>query len=253
MTPSKIIFLSQATVLLLVAACVKTITPPPLAGFPLQQEFRDWRSIQVCHADEQLIESELTRFNEFADDFLQDTSAKTKLSENQQIALLEVSPQLKPLLDGFGNLLFQTPNCSFSKNPRIMSLVRKASALLSLSRQRLQQSPTLLGALKESTSMALWKKTQPAAIEKARKEWCPPPEQRSPAPDIFYVSEDEELRKEWLFCDGTRVVSESGKETSLIPSKNPLPKYRSYPKRLYFEAAESYPDNQIHRPPRGER
>jgi len=252
--PSKIIFLLQATVLFLAAACSKTITPPPLAGFPLQQKaetFRDWRSVYACEANERLVESELTRFNEFSDTFLQDTSGKTKLSENQQAALLEMAPQLQPLLDGFGNLIFQIPSCPFSKNPRIKMLHSRAKGLLALSHQRVQQAPTLLHALKEGNAVAVWKKAQPAAIEKARKEWCPPPGQRSPAPDIFYASENEEFRKEWLFCDGTQMVAVHGEEISIVPPKNPPPKFRSYPKKLYLEAAENYPDNHVQRPPKG--
>jgi hypothetical protein len=253
MMPSKIIFLLQATVLFLAAACSKNITPPPLTGFPLQQKtetFRDWRSVYACEANEQLVENELNRFNEFAETFLKNTSGKTTLSENQQAALLEVAPKLQPLLDGFGNLVFQIPSCPFSKNPQMMRLHRKASGLLSLSRQRVHQAPTLLNALKENSAAALWKKAQPAAIEKARQEWCPPPGQRSPTPDVFYASEDDELRKEWLLCDGTQLIAKHGEEISIVPPKNPPPKYRSYPRKLYLEAAENYPDSQVQRPPK---
>jgi hypothetical protein len=253
MMPSKIIFLLQTTVLLLAAACSKNITPPPLSGFPLHQQaeaFRDWRSVYACEADEQLVESELSRFNEFAETFLQNTSGKTKLSENQQAALLEIAPQLQPLLDGIGNLIFQIPSCPFSKNSQLMSLHRKASGLLSLSRQRVQQAPTLLNALKENSAIALWKKAQPAAIEKARQEWCPPPGQRSPTPDVFYASEDETLRKEWLLCNGTQMIVKHGEEIFIVPPKNPPPRYRSYPRKLYLDAAENYPDSQVQRPPK---
>jgi len=250
MMPSKIIFLLQATLFIFMVACSHSITPPPLTNLPLRQQFRDWRSIHVCEADQKLVETELTRFNTFADTFLEDTSGKTKLSENQQIALLKLSPQVKPLLDGFGNLIFQSPSCAFAKNARIMSLVRRASGLLSQSRQRLEQAPELLWILEEGKAIDEWKKQQPSIIAKARKEWCPTPEQRSPAPDIFYVSEDENLRKEWLFCDDTKMVAEPGKEISLILPKNPPRNHRSYPRKLYFEAAESYPDSQIQRPPK---
>jgi len=206
--------------------------------------------VYACDADERLVESELARFNEFSDVFLQDTSGKTKLSENQQADLLEAAPKLQPLLDGFGNLVFQIPGCAFAKNNKIMNLTRRATGLLSLSRQRVQQAPTLLNALREGSAVAMWKKAQPAAIEKARKEWCPPPGQRSPAPDIFYASEDDELSKEWLVCDGTTLVAKHGEEISIIPPKNPPLKFRSYPRKLYLEAAENYPDNQVQRPPK---
>jgi len=212
------------------------------------ETFRDWRSVYACDASEQLVESELARFNYFADGFLQDTSEeKTRLSKKQQAELLEKALHLQPLLDGFGNLIFQIPSCPFSRNPQIISLTRRASGLLSLSRQRVQQAPTLLSALMKDP-VTVWKEAQPAAIAKARQEWCPPAGQRSPSPDIFYASEDETLRREWLFCDDTKMVALHGEEASLIHPKNPQPRQR-YSKKLYLEAAENYPDSQIQRPP----
>ena len=255
MKPSKIIFVLEATVLFLAVACTKTITPPPLVGFPLLQQqnesFRDWRSVYACEADERLVESELSRFHKFVVAFLQDTSpGQTKLSESQQANLLEMAPQLQPLLDGFGNLIFQIPSCPFSKNPHLMNLRGQASGQLSNARQRVQQAPTLLHALQEGSPLTVWKKAQPATKDKARKEWCPPPGQRSPTPDIYYASEDEEFGKEWFFCDETQMTVKPGEEPLIFPPKNPPPKFKSYSRELYLKAAEKYPDDQVQRPPK---
>jgi len=245
--PSKIIFFLQATVFLLSTACLKTINPPPLSGFPFPQPFRDWRSIHVCEVDETLIEDELARFNTFADAFLEDTSEKTKLPKKKRVDSLKLAPQIKPLLDGFGNLIFQSPSCAFSKNTRMTSLVRRSAGLLSLSRQRLEQAPALIKLLEEGWEDSTIEKD---FIKKAFEEWCPPPGQRSPVPDIYYVSENETLRKRWLFCDGAEMIAEPGKELSLTFPNNPPRNSRSYPRGLYREVAESYPDSQIRRPPK---
>jgi hypothetical protein len=68
-------------------------------------------------------------------------------------------------------------------------------------------------------------------------------------PEVYFALADGSGRTEWLFCDGSRVVSEGGKPPEYVapPDGHAAPKSQ-HPS--FVRAALKYRQSQIRRPPR---
>lgn len=243
-----------AVVVVVVGACAKRIiTPPPEAFVNLggkRASYRNWKRVaDLCAVDPKVFDGDVQSMNALLLGFLEQTSAGPEgVWADEHIALLEEGAKVLPIsLELSHDSLAHawSLGCPFPGVTQAKDLVEQAQ-------RRIAEAPELLPVVRARVALAKWKEQRPVAQEAARSS-CPVKPAKSPA--VYFASEDEASRAEWLFCDGAKVVASPGNppayEAPAPAVDAPAPKKGKKPDpAAYVEAAAKYPAASISRAPK---
>ncbi len=246
---------------LTLAACVigaavvgcgkKRIDPGPdqtvqLAG--KTATWHDWKMSPVCQADERKVEQDFASMKDLLLAALGQTSASFDGAwSDEHLAILEQVPRALPdALAALDRGVADAAQCQWSKESKVPALVAPLGELVGQAKRKVETAPALLAKVKAYQALKSWREKQPEAISGAKKDWCPP-KPRPGQPDIYYASEDETGRTEWLFCDESKVVVAA---PGTPPAFEAAASLKKKPKdKGYLEAAAKYPASDIQRAP----
>lgn len=240
-----------------VTGCVRAVVPAPpprdVTLGSLKAPARDYAAAGVspCEVDPATVAGDITAVNALLESFLAQTSAAPDAAwSGDQIKLLDDAQRaLPPVLDAQDATLSALAACQLPDKHPAKELAGRSAELSRDARKRLEAAPSLLVVLYKRKAIEDWKAKELAARETERKNWCPP--KPSPLPEIYYAWEGEPGHIEWLFCDGSKVVTRPGAE----PEHTPPPEELRRASRSiqtpsgYVKAAKRFPDSEIRRPP----
>jgi hypothetical protein len=231
----------------LVIACAPRVQLPKATDIRLGSvtaPARDYRGVDVCLVDADKLPGEIDAMNALLQEFLGVTSAGAKgVWADEHLDKLEQGMKVLPsALDGYEPLVAAT--CSFPHYLDLPDRLRAGAELARQSRKRVNEGGALLAQLRHGQAMAKWREEDAKKQETERQAWCAA--KPKPVPDIFYASQDDLGRREWHFCDGSKVVAPKGAELQFVP---PTGKKAPAAVAGFIKAAKKFPDSQIAKAP----
>ena len=227
----------------------KRIAPPPEKTIELVGKkaiYRDWSQIRACDVDPKPLSGEVASMNALLNEVLGQTSAdENGMWSVEQLALLEDGPMLLPAsLTSAEQLQASAKLCPTDPSIDLKVLTE----LTGQTRRRLELAPSLLTKLKAKAALTQWKEALPGNIASAKKEWCATPKP-GVVPDIFFATEDETGKVQWLFCDDSKVTAAPG----AAPAFEPAAALKKKPKeKPFLDSAAKYPASDVQRAPKPE-
>jgi hypothetical protein len=217
----------------------------------LQSEYRDYVGYKVCQLEPQRITEDVTRMNEFLRRFLDAAqSARGGRGTEEQYALLQNAPKtLKGPLAAHESLVKRVPACKEFAGQPLVDAAKTGQQLVADAKQTLGQAGDIVTSAKAGQELKAWKEKQEVEQQSERANWCPA--KPSKTPEIYFAWEDENGVTEWMFCDGSKVVSNQGNPPELVPSPDQAKKSGRPPApSVYLTAAQKFPPKEIRRAPK---
>ncbi len=264
----RLISLRIAVVILAGAGCTKRIVQPPPAAFVqlggFKAGYRDWSNLpDVCLVDPAVLQSDVDAMSAVLTEFLAQTAGGPEgVWTPAQLELLEKAETVLPValsLEAQAIEQSKKSACTFTGFDKAMALNKKAT-------DRLASLKGLAGVLRSKAALARWKENLPSATADAKTRIC---EAKPSAPTVYFASEDEKGKAEWLFCDGAKVTAAPGSPPAMTtppevvaapppPEKKkkgkkappPPPASAAPDAKVYTDAAASFPSADVSRAPR---
>lgn len=242
-------------VAVLVSGCASVKPPPsqPVAIGGINGEFRDWRTVDACKVSPKELASELNRLDVLLSSYLQSTSAgKDGVWDEEHLRILADSQRaMPPVLDAETALTDRLAACrSGGLSHKDVDLLPRATELIHQARLRVDDSAVILAHVKQKHDLEAWQAKNVTDQQSERGQWCPPKPEKGP-PTIFYAYEDEVSRTQWLFCDGSKVVSDDGASPAYVaPEEPPAKHWKPAPAAIYIKAVSSFPAEYIRHAPK---
>ncbi|MFZ5470179.1 MAG: hypothetical protein ACOZIN_12160 [Myxococcota bacterium] len=233
---------------LLVAGCAtKRVAPPPEQTLALgghQAVWRDWSKGEPCDADPLRLGAELDAMNALLAELLGATSAGMNgMWADEHLALLEQGQQALPApLAALDAMLPKLPGCELT--PPLGDRLTRAEELTRQAKGRLAEAPELLAFVRARRELENWKRAQPSLQDAGREQRC----RGKSTADVFYASEDEKGRTQWLFCDDSKVLAEPGSLPVFVAPPNGRRPKKKPP--TYLQTAARHPSDAVQRAPK---
>jgi hypothetical protein len=234
---------------LVLFGCGHKKLPPPLEQKVTLGErtatYRDYRNGNVCDADPQKLDGDLSSMNALLASFLGQTSARRDgMWADEHIALLtQAEKALPPALDGHQSAVGGLAACDFGPALDVAENLRVGEELARQARKRLAEAPALLTYITARRALEKWTEEQPAAQQAAREQKCPA-KPKPGQPPLYFAAQDAGGKTRWLFCDGAQVTADAaGSPQFTLPDRKVAPK-------PYLDAAAAYPAADVRRPPK---
>ncbi len=239
----------------LVSACGKPAIKYPatkqVSVGNLRTDYRDYVGFKVCQLEPQPVAEDITRMNDFLRRVLDAAqAAKGGSGTEEQYALLQAAPKaLKGPLASHESLVKRVPACKEFQGQPVVEAAQKGQQLVADAKQTLGQAGDLVASAKASQELKAWHEKQETEQLSERANWCPA--KPSKTPEIYFAWEDENGVTEWLFCDGSKVVSNQGKPPEFMASPDLAKKPGKPPAAsTYLTSAQKYPATEIRRAPK---
>ena len=217
----------------------------------LRATYRDYGRSSVCEVDPEALAAETQGMNQTLGGFLLRTgqSAAQPWTDEQIVVLELATEQLPPALSAHERVLESAERCRFPVKYGLEDILQQGARLVRESHARLTEAPALLRQLKSRQTLDVWRQTQVRQRATAREQWCPVRLKPGRMADVYYASEDETGRTEWLFCDGVRVLKLGDGKTDVV-----LPPERASKKpptaAHYLGAVSKYPAEEVQHAPK---
>jgi hypothetical protein len=229
------------------------IKPPPARQLQigkLSVDYRDYAGLNVCLVEPTGLAQELDAMNALLGELLHTTSAgKDGYWTDEQLTQLDEARQkLGPVLDAHEATLQRVSACPPVEAVSWVDTVRVGTELTSQARRRIAEAPELLEYVRKIREVKAWREKQLAEQKRDRRKACP--EKPGKVPVVFFAWEDAVGKTEWLFCDGSKVVSQGGKPPELELPENPDARPKVAPEQAYLGAAAKFPEAEIRRSPK---
>lgn len=265
----RLISLSLLAVLLATSGCTKRIVQPPPAAFVqlggLKAGYRDWSNLpDVCLVDPAVLQSDVDAMSAVLSEYLAQTAGGVDGTWSPaQLETLEKGEQVLPValsLEANAIELSKKSACPFTGFDKAMDLNKKAA-------DRVASLKGLAGVLRSKAALARWREALPSATADAKTKVC---DAKPKAPAVYFASEDEKGKAEWLFCDGAKVTAAPGSPPALTtqpevaaapapppPAKKkgkkappPPPAPAAVDAKAYVDAAAAYPSSDVSHAPK---
>lgn len=247
--------LLTAVVIACGAGCARAPAKPPelyeysLGGQRAPNRAYWTAGVDPCRVSRSLAADEAKAMNALLTKFLERTAfAPESVWPAEALALLEEGGRtLPPELEVYERTLTSLAGCKPDKTVDVKPVAEEGMKLVAQARERLPSAASVVQNVRKRQAMDEWRAKELAAQTTERQAWCPP--KPTPVPDIFYAWQDETGRLEWLFCDGSRVVAEAGGEPKYVAADPPPKKKPAQTPAGFVQAAKSFPESEIRRPP----
>ena len=248
-------YFTMAVAVLAGAACTPAAKPPPVTGYGLASSRANYRAYSkqttLCAAEPRWLFDELASVNNLLDRFLDDTLIRKDgtFSDMQILKLEEAVKTLPAVLDSHEKNLALLDGCAFATQRGFPILAKKGKVYARDARRRLEDAPAQVARVKQQKALAEWKDR--VGREKVTLSLgCP---RRSRTPIVYFAWQDEQGLTTWLFCDGSRVVSERGSDPAFeAPQSLTARQLRRLKASRYLSAAKHHPEGGVMRPPTGD-
>jgi hypothetical protein len=231
--------------------CAGTQRLPPgkvveFAGQRAQYHDVSSPKVNVCRADPALLQREFDEMNTLLGTFLDSTPAKPDPNVTPaQIEMLQSSSALLPAVRAYELELEKAGQCKFDKRYDFRDLLHRGNELASQAEKRIEYAPTLVNYLSGQKALNQWNSARPREMAKAQSRFCRGGRRRNSKPIVYYAFEDEQGKKQWFFCDGSRVFAAPGQPGEYTPGGRV-----KLPAKVYLDLAARYPSVQVNRAPR---
>lgn len=233
------------------SACAAKKPPPPrsLTLGEDKLEYRDYSLVKgsLCDAEPRLLGPELQKHNEVLEQFLAKTegAARPEATAEEVELLREGSTALGPLVEAHARNLAGLSACGFKKQAPFPEVLQKGNELVTQTKARLAEAPTVLAAADQRLAEQKWREESTAREATAKQTWCAG-KVAVGSGDLYFARQELDGKMRWLFCDGIVVEWMSGTEpTVLVPESITKKERRRIQDKRYLEAVKSYPPEEI--------